>query len=92
MNRREFVTCAVCAGLATTVGRVTALAAEDGAITVGGTIRQPQGFLRNGTALRHTFAEPLRYQANAARAFRAPQQSHRVQYEDRGAGAFPHHP
>lgn len=38
MNRREFVTCAVCAGLAATVGKVGgAFAQQDGPITVGGT-------------------------------------------------------
>ncbi len=36
MNRREFITCAVCAGLATSVAKVGAFAADDGAISVGG--------------------------------------------------------
>ena len=37
MNRREFVTCGICAGLATTVAKVGALAQDEGPITVGGT-------------------------------------------------------
>lgn len=37
MNRREFVTCAVCAGLAATVARVNAFAQDGDPITVGGT-------------------------------------------------------
>ncbi|HZP08525.1 hypothetical protein, partial [Methyloceanibacter sp.] len=38
MNRREFVTCAVCAGLASLTGDVAAFAADDDApINVGGT-------------------------------------------------------
>ena len=38
MNRREFMTCAVCAGLASTVASVGAFAADDDApIKVGGT-------------------------------------------------------
>jgi Pregnancy-associated plasma protein-A len=37
MNRREFVTCAICAGLATTAAKVGALAQDGDPITVGGT-------------------------------------------------------
>ena len=36
MNWREFVTCAICAGLATTVAKVGALAQDGDPITVGG--------------------------------------------------------